>query len=88
MAQKPGRSRPARTFTDPNLVKRITATACREKAVENLALAVGMQAGDERIVLERTAAAWSMRAVQLGRHEARLAQELQQEVLDVDHVLR
>ena len=45
--------------------KRDTAEACREKATSNLALAINMPNGNERLVLERSAAAWSMRAEQL-----------------------
>jgi len=88
MAQKPDTSGPASASPDPGPLRRKSATACREKAVENLALAVGMQAGEERSILERTAAAWSMRAVQLERHEARLAEHLRQQGSDADHVLR
>jgi len=88
MAQKPDTSGPASALPDPDSARRKSATACREKAVENLALAVGMQAGEERSILERTAAAWSMRAVQLERHEARLAEHLRQQGSDADHVLR
>lgn len=66
--------------------KRDSAKACRDKAVENLALAVSMPTGAERALLERTAAAWSMRAVQLERPEARLAAELPESGSEVDHV--
>lgn len=66
--------------------KRDSAKACRDKAVENLALAVSMRTGGERTLLERAAAAWSMRAVQLERREARLAAELAEPRSEVDHV--
>jgi hypothetical protein len=56
--------------------KRDTSAACRDKAAENLMQAVRMAPGHHRSLLERSAAAWSMRAAQLQRDENRAALEL------------
>lgn len=66
--------------------QRNTAEACREKAVANLAVAVGMPSGEKRALLERSAAAWSMLAEQLQRQESRLAAQLPTRDSEVDHV--
>src|SRR4051794_5292355 len=50
-----------------------TAAGCREKATANLAQAVSLHTGHERTLLERSAAAWSMRAEQLQRQESKFA---------------
>ena len=52
---------------------RQTSVDCHEKARLNLVQAVDMPPGNQRSLLECSAAAWSMRAEQLQRQEARLA---------------
>lgn len=52
---------------------RQTSVDCHEKARLNLMQAVYMPPGNQRSLLECSAAAWSMRAEQLQRQEARLA---------------
>lgn len=46
---------------------------CRTKAHDLVRAALGTAMGNERALLERSAAAWSMRADQLQRGKARLA---------------
>lgn len=55
--------------------KRDTSVACREKAKDNLMQAVHMPPGTHRSLLESSAAAWSTRAEQLQRREARVGLE-------------
>ena len=57
------------------ICRRDTATACRDKAKDNLMQAVHMPLGKYRSLLECSAAAWSMRAEQLQRQEDRVAAE-------------
>ena len=49
-----------------------TAEYCRAKAHDLVQAAINRPPGDERLLLERSAAAWSMRAEQLNRRETRL----------------
>lgn len=49
---------------------------CAAKALALLQAAVRMPSGVERTTFERSAAAWSMRAEQLSRSEAKAAQAL------------
>ena len=58
--------------------RRDTAEACREKVKDNLLLAVTVASGRQRELLERSAAAWSMRADQLQRQENRATLETPQ----------
>ena len=53
-----------------------TSAYCSARALNLLQAAVRMPGGVERTELERGAAGWSMRAEQLSRSEARLAQPL------------
>lgn len=65
-----------RLASSPVLVQpnppRNTASACRQKAAENRALARTVQAGSHRTLLQLTAAAWSVHADRLERQEARV----------------
>ena len=53
--------------------KRDTAEACRQRVQEDRLFAVNMPAGNERTLLERSAAAWGMLAEKLELAEAKLA---------------
>jgi len=66
--------------------KNNTAEYCRAKAQALVQTAIETPMGIERSLLERSAAAWSMRAEQLHRGELRLAAELPEPGFEVDHV--
>jgi hypothetical protein len=76
MTTDPHKQRPANGQLAHVNHRRDTAERCRDKAKDNLLLAVQMPGGDERTLLERSAAAWSIRAGQLERQETRLAPQL------------
>src|SRR5678816_284398 len=63
-----------------------TAEYCRAKAHDLVHTAIQKALGEERALLERSAAAWSMRAEQLHRSEARLAAEQPQSGSGLEHV--
>ena len=63
--------------------KRDTAEECHEKAKVNLLAAANMPAGNERILLERSAAAWNVLGEKLQLDRARLAAGLN---LEAEHV--
>ena len=50
--------------------RRDTPAACRDKAKDNLFLALNMPSGRQRLLLERSAAAWATRAARLQREDA------------------
>jgi hypothetical protein len=66
--------------------RRDTAEACRDKAKDNLFLALRMPSGRQRLLLERSAAAWATRAAQLQREDTRVAVELPTPDQEAEHV--
>lgn len=60
-------------YPEPGGHSRKSAESCRDKAQALIQSAIGKPAGNERSLLERSAAAWSMRAEQLQRSETRKA---------------
>ena len=62
------------------------AAHCRAKAQALVQTAIDTPMGIERSLIERSAAAWSMRAEQLQRSEMRLAASLPEPGSEVDHV--
>jgi len=66
--------------------RRDTPAACRDKAKDNLFFALNMPSGRQRLLLERSAAAWATRAARLQREDARVAAELPTPDQDAEHV--
>jgi hypothetical protein len=68
--------------------RRDTAEACRGKAKDNLLLMANMPSGRHRELLERSAAAWSVRAEQLQREDERAALEASNQIPNMFDVRR
>jgi hypothetical protein len=62
------------------------ADYCRAKAHDLIEAAIDKPIGNERALLERSAAGWAMRAEQLHRSDARLFAELPEHGSEVGHV--
>ena len=56
------------------LMKRDSSEACRERALADLLKSVTMLTANERLILERSAASWSVRADMLERLQISAAQ--------------
>ena len=62
---------PAEVRASPKTsIKRDTSEACRERASADLLMSVTMLTANQRLILERSAASWSLRADLLDRVEA------------------
>jgi hypothetical protein len=62
---------PAEVRASPKTsIKRDTSEACRERASADLLKSVAMLTANQRLILERSAASWSLRADLLDRVEA------------------
>jgi hypothetical protein len=72
--------------TGPGRRKRDTAEECHHKAKENLLAAGQMSAGNERTLLERSAAAWSLRAEKLEQDRTRFLARLLRPDPEAEHV--
>lgn len=57
-------------------IKRDSAVNCRERATADLVKSLTIMTANERLILERSAAAWSMRAELLDRVEATASRKL------------
>jgi hypothetical protein len=68
----PAHARTARTTA----AKRDTSQTCRERASEDLLKSVTMLTANERLILERSAASWSLRAELLERVEGSARERL------------
>ena len=66
--------------------KRDTAEECHHRAKENLLAAARMSAGNERTLLERSAAAWRMLAEKLKQDRTRLVATHPRPDSEAEHV--
>jgi hypothetical protein len=76
MNRKPHKVQEPSAATKQVAVARESAENCRAKAHDLVRTAIEKPFGEERSLLERSAAAWSMRADLLQRQEIRLTAEL------------
>ena len=86
MRRLPDTKLPRGTAPRNGRTKRDTAEECHDKAKANLLAAAEISVGNERTLLERSAAAWSMLAEKLEQDRTRLVARLPRRQSEADHV--
>lgn len=86
MNRKPHKVQEPSAETKQVAVARESAENCRAKAHDLVRTAIDKPFGEVRSLLERSAAAWSMRADLLQRQEIRLTAELPNPEGEANHV--